>query len=218
MATRLLSIGLIVLSFLGAGSVNGSSLSAAQPQGTAAADPRGAMEFIDKLAKDVIAIWSDQQMTGKERETAFRAIFEDATDIRLLSQAMLGRHYRTATKDQRAAYIAAMTNYIVAEFNKRMTQIGFKEVRIEGTTPASGRRGHLYVKTAVDRDDGGPLLAEWRVQKKNGKFSIVNLEIEGINLVITNREYFASRIKDLGGLDGLIAELEASYPSPAASE
>ena len=183
----------------------------AQQEGTAAADPRGAMEFIDQMAKNVLVVWSDQQMTASEREAAFRKVFKEATDIRLLSQAMLGRYYRTATKDQRQAYMAAMTEYIITEFNKRMTQIGFREVTVIGTTPASGRRGHLYVKTEVDREEGGPLLADWRVRKKNGKFQIVNLEIEGINLVITNREYFASRIKELGGLDGLIAELEADY-------
>ncbi len=177
----------------------------------AADDPRGAMEFIEQLAEDTIAVWSDQLMTKEEREEAFRNIFLKAADVRLLSQAMLGRHYRMATPEQRKAYMTVMTEYIVTEFGNRMTQIGFRDVKVTGTTPAPGRRGHLFVKTEVDRDEGGPLLADWRVRKRNGGFQVMNIEVEGINLVITTREYFASRIKELGGLDGLIAELEADY-------
>ena len=183
----------------------------AQSGDRAVDDTRGAMEFIEQLANDTIAVWSDQLMNKTEREEAFRQIFLKASDVRLLAQAMLGRHYRTASKEQRQAYMTVMTEYIVTEFGNRMTQIGFKDVKVTGTTPAPGRRGHLWVKTEVDRDEGSPLLADWRVRKTNGTFQVVNLEVEGINLVITTREYFASRIKELGGLDQLIAELERDY-------
>lgn len=174
-------------------------------------DPRGAMEFVGKLSADTITAWTDETLSSGERDAIFRDIFEQATDVQLLARAMLGRHFRTATRDQRRAYMRVMREYIVTEFDNRMTQIGFKELEVIGTTPAPGRQGHLFVQTKVDRDEGGPLLADWRLRKKNGKFQVINLEIEGINLVITNREYFASRINALGGLEGLIKELEQDY-------
>ncbi|MCJ9430294.1 MlaC/ttg2D family ABC transporter substrate-binding protein [Kordiimonas marina] len=179
---------------------------AAQGQ-TAVDDPRGAIEFIQNLSKDVIAVWSDSKMNSKERYEAFRKLFENATDIDLLAKGMLGRHYRTATPAQRAAYMAAMTDYIVSEFDKRMTQIGFRSLEVTGTKPASGRHGHLFVRTQVARDQGEPILADWRVRKKDGKFQIVNLEFEGINLLITNRDVFSAKIKDVG-FDGLVAWLK----------
>lgn len=174
-------------------------------------DTRGAMDFIQTLSEKTKEIWSDQMLTAAEREKAFKVLFKEATDVPLLSQAMLGRHYRTASPELRQAYMTVMTDYIVTEFNNRMTQIGFKELKVIGSVPAPGRRGHVYIKTEIDREQGGPILADWRVRKNNGKFQIVNLEVEGINLVVTNREYFSSRIKTLGSLENLITELEASY-------
>lgn len=179
----------------------------AAAQDDAADDTRGAIEFIETLADETIAVWSDSKLTEAERYQAFRFIFEQATDIDLIARGMLGRHFRTATAAQREAYMTAMSDYIVAEFDKRMTQIGFSKLEVIGTKPASGRNGHVFVRTEIKREEGQPILADWRVRKNDGKFQIVNLEFEGINLMITNRDVFGAKIKDVG-MDGLIVWLK----------
>lgn len=184
-----------------------------QAQSNAADDERGAIEFVQTIANETIAAWSDSKLTEEERTAAFRSIFEQATDIDLLARGMLGRHFRTATSDQRTRYMEAMGDYIVAEFDKRMTQIGFRELQVIGTKPASGRNGHVFVKTEVQRDQGQPILADWRIRKQAGKFQIVNLEFEGINLMITNRDVFSAKVKDVG-IDGLIEWLIEQSKSP----
>lgn len=188
----------------------------AQAQSTAVDDTRGAIEFVETIAAETIAAWSDSKLTEEERTAAFRAIFEQATDINLLARGMLGRHFRTATSAQRDRYMEAMGDYIVAEFDKRMTQIGFRELEVIGTKPASGRNGHVFVKTEVQRDQGQPILADWRIRKKGGKFQIVNLEFEGINLMITNRDVFSAKVKNVG-MDGLIDWLKEQSTSTEAS-
>lgn len=187
-----------------------------QAQSTAVDDTRGAIEFVENIASETIAAWSDSKLTEEERTEAFRAIFEEATDIDLLARGMLGRHFRTATTEQRASYMEAMGDYIVAEFDKRMTQIGFRQLEVIGTKPASGRNGHVFVKTEVQRDEGQPILADWRIRKKDGKFQIVNLEFEGINLMITNRDVFSSKVKQVG-MDGLVEWLREQSVDAEAS-
>lgn len=184
-------------------------------QDKAVDDTRGAIEFVEGLASETIAVWSDSKLTEAERTLAFRNIFEHATDINLLARGMLGRHFRTASAEQRTRYMEAMSDYIVAEFDKRMTQIGFRELEVIGTKPASGRNGHVFVRTEVQRDDGAPILADWRIRKKNGEFQIVNLEFEGINLMITNRDVFSAKVKDVG-VDGLIDWLKQETAAPVA--
>lgn len=192
-----------------------------QAGATAVSDPRGAIDFIENLASETQAVWSDVKLTSEERSNAFRALFQEATDINLLARGMLGRHYIQLRKNKpkRDAYMAAMEDYIVAEFDKRMAQIGFQSLEVVGTKPASGKRGHLFVKTQVIREEGAPILADWRVRKKNGTFQIVNLEFEGINLMITNRDVFSAKVKQVG-IDGLIDWLkgEAATLTASASE
>ncbi|WP_262696404.1 MlaC/ttg2D family ABC transporter substrate-binding protein [Kordiimonas aquimaris] len=176
-------------------------------QDAAVDDTRGAIEFIETLAAETIAVWSDSKLNEEERYAAFRAIFENATDINLIARGMLGRHFASASRDERAAYMDAMSDYVVAEFDKRMQQVGFEQLSVIGTKPASGRNGHIFVRTEVQREQGQPILADWRVRKKDGKFQIVNLEFEGINLMITNRDVFGAKVKSVG-LSGLIEWLK----------
>jgi len=182
------------------------SVSGANAQGTAVDDTAGAIQFIESLAAETEAIWSDATLSTEDRKVAFHALFSDAADVRLLAKAMLGRHYRSASVSQRKAYLDAMETYVVNEIDSYMGQIGFRELLVRGTTPASGRQGHLFVRTLVEREDGDAILADWRIRKRNDQFHIVNLEIEGINMVLTNRERFSARVSEIG-LDGLIAEL-----------
>jgi len=184
-----------------------SSISAQASEDRAIDDTDGAISFITSLSAETVAVWSDERMTADERDSAAKALFLKAVDIDLLARAMLGRHFRRATAAQRSEYLEVMTAYIVGAFDKRMRQIGFRDLDVVGTSPAPGKRGHVFVKTMVERDEGAPIIADWRVKKTDGVFKIVNLEIEGINLLITNREYFAERIKTLGGVDAFIAEL-----------
>lgn len=205
----------IFLFFISLGSL--STIASAQDPNRAVDDIDGSIAFIENLAVSTRDVWSNSQLTGTERTEAFKTIFEEATDVDLLARLMLGRHYRTASKDQKKRYIQTMRDFIIAEFDKRMTQIGFRDLTIVGTTPAPGKRGQLYVRTKVERNEGDPILADWRVRKKNGKFEIVNLEVEGINLVITNRELFSSRVKAVG-LDGLIDELAEAATAPVEAD
>jgi len=179
-------------------------------------DERGAIEFIQNLAAETQTIWSDSEFSAQERSDAFRGLFEQATDIKILARGMLGRHYRTISKEQRTDYMNAMRDFIVTEFDKRMEQIGFKSLDVVGTTPASGKRGHLFVKTQVLRDEGEPILVDWRVRKKAGKFQIINMDFEGINLMITNRDLFAAKVKKTG-VEGLISWLKAQAASPVVT-
>lgn len=191
-----------------------AAFASAEAQGNAVDDTRGAIEFIENLAEETIAVWSDSKLNEEERDAAFRNIFENATDINLLARGMLGRHFASASSSERKAYMDAMSTYIVSEFDKRMKQVGFEKLSVIGTKPASGRNGHVFVRTEVQREQGQPILADWRVRKKDGKFQIVNLEFEGINLMITNRDVFGAKVKDVG-LSGLIEWLKAESESGA---
>lgn len=178
----------------------------ATAQEKASDDPEGAMTFLEGVADETLTVWSDSTFTQAERDFAFKDLFKKASDLNLIGKMMLGRHYRTANTQQRKDYLDAVGTFITTELDRNMSQLGFEKLNIIGTTPAAGKKGHIYVRTEINREEGEPIKADWRIRKKNKAFQIVNLEVEGINLIITNREIFSARIKDIG-LDAFIEEL-----------
>lgn len=186
--------------------VQSASATAQDESDRAVDNPPEAMAFIKDLATRTETVWEDATLTRGERESAFKALFEEATNTDLIARAMLGVNYRRITAQQRTDYNAAIADYIISEFDSRMTQFGYKTLEIVGTTPAPGKRGHIVVRTEVTREEGEPITLDWRVRKHDGVLQIINLTVEGINLVVTNRELFTNRISEVG-IEGLIGEL-----------
>ena len=75
---------------------------------------------------------------------------------------------------------------------------------VDGTAPAGKR--DIYVRSQILRPDGPPLAADWRVRKIEEEFKVIDLKIEGISMVITQRDEFMAKIAS-SGLDELIADL-----------
>ncbi len=180
-------------------------------QDRAVDDIDGSSQFIQTLGNQTIGILGDTTLNSDDRYSSFRTLFAEATDINTLTRMLLGRHYRTVVKQGHLeAYKKSVEDYIISEFEEQIQLIGFDSVEVIGTRPAKGKRGELIVRTDIKVIEGDDFQADWRVQKKKGKFSIINVTVLGYNFAVSGRQLFQSRIKELG-IPGHIAELEKEY-------
>ena len=73
----------------------------------------------------------------------------------------------------------------------------------------------VLVNTRILSADRPPLKVDWRMrQLDDGSLAAIDVIVEGVSLVVTQRSEFASVI-ERQGLDGLLAELRARIQSPA---
>ena len=173
--------------------------------GTAVEDPMAAEEFIRQLSSDALVILNDTTLTQDERDQAFRDLLKRGFALDYVSRLVLGRHGRTASKAQMAEYNRVFPEYILRIYSSRLTEYGDEEFFVDGTTPAGKR--DIYVRVKIVRPDGPPLAGDWRVRKIKGEFKVIDLKIEGISMVITQRDEFLAKISS-SGLDSLIADLK----------
>ena len=181
---------------------------------TAADDPVAAEEFIRQLAGDAIGILNDTAMTQSERDEAFRALLREGFALDYVSRLVLGRHRRTASSAQKAAYEKVFPEYILRIYSSRLTRVGDEEFVVGGTAPAGKR--DIYVRSKIVRPDGPPLAADWRVRKMGEELKVIDLKVEGISMVITQRDEFMAKIAS-SGLDSLIADLKRQSESKTAA-
>ena len=172
---------------------------------SAAEDPMGAEEFIRQLSNDALGILNDTTLTQDERDQAFRDLLKRGFALDYVSRLVLGRHGRTASRAQMAEYDRVFPEYILRIYSSRLTEFGDEEIFVDGTAPAGKR--DIYVRSKIIRPDGPPLATDWRVRKIKGDFKVIDLKIEGISMVITQRDEFLAKISS-SGLDSLIADLK----------
>ena len=142
---------------------------------------------------------------------AARAILRMARDIDIapIARFVLGRYWRTATEGQRRAYVAAYSDYILNAYTAKIGGGGAALGRLDVIrTEAHGTKDFL-VHSVVARAGNKPMRVIWRVRRRDGRYRIIDLIMEGVSMVQTQRQEFVSMIRASGGdVDKLIAELK----------
>ncbi|GAK33780.1 toluene tolerance protein [Iodidimonas nitroreducens] len=187
----------------------------ASAQETAAADPEGAKDFIAQLSDDAVKVWADPTKTEAERQAAFRQLLHEGFDVDFISKLVLGRYMRTASDAQLQEYQKLFPDFIVNSFAGRIGDYGNEKLVVDGTTEAGPR--DIFVRSKIVRPGGEPLSADWRLRKKDDKFQIVDIKVEGISMAITQRDEFSSLIQR-EGFDRLLETLRKGANAASASE
>ena len=166
-------------------------------------DPVG---FIERLGVEAIEMLADPDLTERERTSEFRRILVAAFDLPTIARFVLGRYWRRATTEERHEFQSLLEDYIVTTYAARLG-------RYRGETLAVGaargeREADILVASEIIPDEGPPVRVDWRVRGGPGSYKIIDVVVEGISMVITQRSAFASVIQRSGGrVSGLLSEL-----------
>lgn len=162
--------------------------------------------FVERLGVEAIEMLADPALTERERTSEFRRILVAAFDLPTIARFVLGRHWRRATTEERHEFQSLLEDYIVATYAARLG-------RYRGETLAVGeargeREGDILVASEIIPREGLPVRVDWRVRGEPGSYKIIDVVVEGISMVITQRSAFASVIQRSGGrVSGLLSEL-----------
>ena len=170
----------------------------------AADDPDGAHAFISELSENAINVLNDIALTQEERDQQFRDLLRSGFDLDYIGKLVLGRHWRNANRAQKDEYESIFPEYVLRIYTSRLTERGDETFEVINTVPAGSK--DIYVRSQIVRNGAPPISADWRVRLKNDRFQVVDLKLEGISMVRTQREEFSARINQVG-LDGLISEI-----------
>ena len=97
------------------------------PQVSSDDDP--ALTFIQSLGDQAVeALRDNVNSSFEEREAAFREVMVNGFDIPIVGRFVLGRHWRTASKEQRKDYMAVFVDFIVRVYASRFDSYGGEHV------------------------------------------------------------------------------------------
>ena len=125
-------------------------------------------------------------------------------NFEVMTRSAVGPTWRTATPEQRSKVQAEFKTLLVRVYAGALAQI--KDQTVEVTkTQAVPSSTQVVVQTEV-RGKGEPIKLDYRMDKGEGGWKIIDVNVGGIWLVTSYRSQFAQEI-GAGGMDGLIAKL-----------
>ena len=179
----------------------------------AAATPEGARDFIRSLGDQAVAALSDDSLSKEARTEELRELLARGFDIRTIALFALGRHWRGASKQQLREYLALFTDFIVTSYAKRFGAYAGETLVVKRTRTGSGR--DVIVVSDVVQPGKPALRVDWRVRETDRGYKIVDVIVEGVSMLITQRDEFTAVIRSKGkGIEGLLAALREKTGTP----
>lgn len=177
-----------------------------------------AQSFVRTLADKAISQLTSPTMSQGEREQGFRKLLDEHFDVPAIGRSALGRYWRIATPEEQAEYMSLFEDLIVATYAARFRDYGGENLDIlSASKPSGGEDSAVLVQSQISRNVAKPIRLDWRVSQPSSDPKIVDVVIEGVSMMQTQRSEFTSVIVRNGNkVAGLINELRAKTKSLAA--
>ncbi len=153
--------------------------------------------------------------TVRLRLIADEVIFS-RVDFNALSRWVLGKYWRTASLQQREAFIAEFREMMLRNYLHSVSAYRDNGVRF---LPLRGDMGNglAVVNAEIDQPNGPVVHVTFRMRRVTDEWLIYDVAVEGISLVTTHRTSFSQQIRS-DGMDSLIARLHARNVGSASEE
>jgi len=151
------------------------------------------------------------QAPGDTRSKAeeLRGLLESTAAMPQIARFAAGVAWRDMSESQQERFTDAFTHFVSTVYARRFQDYSGQQVAI-GPVVDAGRRG-LLVKSTVTQGQGGPIAVDWLVSDRPGRVVIADIVIEGVSLLVTQREEVGNMLEQRGGnVDTLIEDLAAA--------
>ena len=163
-------------------------------------------KLVTSLYNDLVAT-SVKEMSIDEQKTELEKLFQEYVDIPIIARAVLGKSWRNATTNQKAKFVNAFKNYVSIKYGRQFSEFRGTTLEIVKSRDTLTKAGVL-VSTVVVVPGNPSLKVVWQVSDGSGSLKLIDLRVEGISMLSTERQEFRSRLKKLNGsLDKLILEI-----------
>ena len=163
-------------------------------------------QLVEDLYSDLV-VTSMKELSTDEQETKLKNLFEKYVDIPIIARAVLGKSWRLANSDQRKRFINVFKTYVSHKYGRQFSEFKgttFEIVKSRDTLTKAG----VLVSTVVVVPGNPSMKVVWQVSDGSGSLKLIDLRVEGISMLSTERQEFRSKLKKFeGSTDDLIQDI-----------
>jgi len=170
--------------------------------------------IMDATQRLIDGLRQQHEAIKKDPQIAYRLVENTVLphlDFDRIARWVLGKHWRTATPEQRKAFTCEFTAFLTRTYVT--TMVTYTDDIITNASGLSYPPGNkqlsddqAQVRARLSLTNGKTVEVVYTLTNASGAWKVYDLAIEGISLAITYRTTFSSEIAKRG-LDGLIAHL-----------
>ncbi len=126
-------------------------------------------------------------------------------DFTRMTQLAVGKHWRTATPEQKQSLTSEFRNLLVRTYTKAFTVYRDQVVEVKPFKMTPGAT-EVTIKTVIVKPGEPSVPVDYDMEKTETGWKAYDLAVEGVSLVTNYRSTFSEQIQK-SGIDGLIKTL-----------
>ena len=167
--------------------------------------PAEASQFVSVLAQKVIDVLKNKALSKDDRVKALASVFLEGFDVRGIGLFVLGVYGHKASTSERNDYLSVFKDYVVQTYAVRFNSYAGESFLVTKAAP-DGDIG-AWVTSGIGKPGEEPTEVQWRVRKEEDGFKIIDVVVEGVSLLVTQRSEFASVLQRNNGNIASLTEL-----------
>lgn len=183
-----------------------TAMLAASSFAAAAPTAEGARQMVEEVGDDVLVVLKDESLSSRDKLDRLIDLLEGPIDLDLVARLILGRHWRTASDAQRTEYLELFRAYALDSIASKLHLYEGQEYEITSARVLNER--DALVTTRILSDARPPLAVDWRLREIDGQLVAIDVIVENVSMIVTQRSEFSS-VVERRGMDGLLAELRS---------
>ena len=154
-------------------------------------------KLVESLYNDLVAT-SIKELSIDQQKIELKNLFQKYVDIPIIARAVLGKSWGQANSDQRKRFISAFKTYVSHKYGRQFSEFQGTTLEITKSRDTLTKAGVLVSSIVVV--PGNPSLKViWQVSDGSGSLKLVDLRVEGISMLSTERQEFRSKLKKFEG-------------------
>ena len=160
--------------------------------------------LIGKVVGDINTIINSGRSEG-QMYAEFEKLFARYADVPTVAISVLGPAARTASNEQKQAFIRAYQRYVSHKYGRRFREMIGADIKVTGVRPI---KNYFEVTSIAYLKGEQPFEVRWDVSDRGGRQLFFNIIIEGVNMLASERTEIGAMLDRRGGsIDRLTADM-----------
>ena len=173
-----------------------------------------ATAFIQALADDAITVLNDTGGSDERRQREFGRLLDSSFEMQTIGRFAMGRHWNTCTASQQDEYQDLFRAFVIHKYATLLGGYSGQKFVVLRAIEAGDK--DVMVSTEMSASGQDPMRADWRVRNYNGRPKVIDIKVEGISMLTSQRDEFGAVIQK-SGIEGLLELLRQQSTTDAAA-
>tara|TARA_B100000475_G_scaffold130887_1_gene95770 strand:+ start:285 stop:911 length:627 start_codon:yes stop_codon:yes gene_type:complete len=155
--------------------------------------------FVKALGNRAIELLTSTQISDEEQAMRFRTLLREGFAVDKIGRFVLGKYRRKATTEELKEFLELFENYIVSLYSSAFRNYSGETFVVSRVVNTRNAHDTMVVTHINPETDPNPTKVVFQVRNWKGVYKILDIKIQGVSMILTQRDEFTGLIRNNGG-------------------